>query len=110
MLHVVDEPLPVLAEIRRVLTPAGLFLLHDWIRQPLPAYLAWRRDVLKEGPAECQPDTACSARYKGCLAGEVAHDVPLQDHIISYDAYASAAYPFAPLSAATSSRTASWPG
>ena len=54
VLHVVDEPLPVLAEIRRVLTPAGLFLLHDWIRQPLPAYLAWRRDVLKEGPAECQ--------------------------------------------------------
>ena len=27
-------------------------LLHDWIRQPLPAYLAWRRDVLGEGEAE----------------------------------------------------------
>jgi SAM-dependent methyltransferase len=54
VLHVVDEPLPVLAEIRRVLAPAGLILLHDWIRQPLSAYLAWRRDVLQEGPAECQ--------------------------------------------------------
>jgi SAM-dependent methyltransferase len=52
VLHVLDEPLPVLAEIRRVLAPGGTFLLHDWIRQPLPAYLAWRRDVMKEGEVE----------------------------------------------------------
>ena len=52
VLHVIDEPLPMLSEIRRVLAPAGLFLLHDWIRQSLPAYLAWRREVLKEGPVE----------------------------------------------------------
>jgi SAM-dependent methyltransferase len=52
ILHVLDEPLPVLAEVRRVLATGGAFLLHDWIRQPLPAYLAWRRDVLKEGEAE----------------------------------------------------------
>ena len=52
VLHVVDEPLPVLAEIRRVLAPGGIFLLHDWIRQPLPAYLAWRRDVLGEDEVE----------------------------------------------------------
>lgn len=52
VLHVIEEPLPVLAEIRRVLAPDGLFLLHDWIRQPLPTYLAWRRDVLKEPEAE----------------------------------------------------------
>jgi SAM-dependent methyltransferase len=51
VLHVFDEPLPVLAEIRRVLTPGGIFLLNDWIRQPLSAYLAWRRDHLGErGP------------------------------------------------------------
>lgn len=51
VLHVIDEPLPVLAEIRRVLAPQGLFLLHDWTRQPLPSYLAWRRDGLGEtGP------------------------------------------------------------
>jgi SAM-dependent methyltransferase len=51
VLHVLDEPLPVLAEIRRVLAPGGVFLLNDWIRQPLQAYLAWRRDVMKEtGP------------------------------------------------------------
>ena len=52
VLHVFDEPLPALAEIRRALAPGGLFLLHDWIRQPLATYLAWRRDVLKEGEAE----------------------------------------------------------
>jgi SAM-dependent methyltransferase len=51
VLHVLDEPLPVLAEIRRTLAPGGLFLLNDWIRQPLRDYLAWRRDVMKEtGP------------------------------------------------------------
>jgi SAM-dependent methyltransferase len=51
VLHVLDEPLPVLAEIRRTLAPGGIFLLNDWIRQPLRDYLAWRRDVMKEtGP------------------------------------------------------------
>jgi SAM-dependent methyltransferase len=48
VLHVIDEPLPVLAEIRRVLSPHGVFVLHDWIRQPLSAYLAWRREYLQE--------------------------------------------------------------
>jgi SAM-dependent methyltransferase len=52
VLHLVDEPLPVLAEIRRVLTPGGIFLLHDWARQPLPTYLAWRRERLGEGECE----------------------------------------------------------
>jgi SAM-dependent methyltransferase len=52
VLHVIDEPLPVLAEIRRVLAPGGIFLLHDWIRRPLPAYLAWRREVMKESGPE----------------------------------------------------------
>ena len=53
VLHVLDEPWPVLAEIRRVLVCGGIFLLHDWIRQPLAAYLAWRRDVLGETEAGC---------------------------------------------------------
>jgi SAM-dependent methyltransferase len=52
MLHVIDEPLPVLAEIKRVLAPKGIFLLHEWVRQPLEGYLAWRRDVMKESPAD----------------------------------------------------------
>ena len=52
VLHVLDEPLPVLSEIRRVLAPGGTFLLNDWIRRPLAAYLAYRREVLGEGPAE----------------------------------------------------------
>jgi ubiquinone/menaquinone biosynthesis C-methylase UbiE len=51
VLHVFDEPLPALAEIRRVLGAGGVFLLHDWIRQPLSTYLAWRRENLGEhGP------------------------------------------------------------
>jgi ubiquinone/menaquinone biosynthesis C-methylase UbiE len=51
VLHVFDEPLPTLAEVRRVLAPGAIFLLNDWIRQPLSSYLAWRRDVMKEsGP------------------------------------------------------------
>ena len=52
VLHLFDEPLPVLAEIRRVLAPGGLFLLHDWIRQPLSSYLAWRREQLGESEAD----------------------------------------------------------
>ncbi len=53
VLHVLDEPLPVLAEVRRVLAPGGIFLLNDWVRQPLPTYLAWRRETMKEGETEC---------------------------------------------------------
>ena len=52
VLHVLDEPWPVLAEIRRVLAPGGILLLHDWIRQSLATYLAWRRDALGETEAE----------------------------------------------------------
>ena len=52
VLHVFDEPLPVLAEIRRVLAPGGIFVLHDWIRQPLQTYLAWRRESLGESETE----------------------------------------------------------
>lgn len=52
VLHIVDDPLAVLAEIRRVLTPGGIFMLHDWIRQPLQAYLERRRESMGEGEAE----------------------------------------------------------
>lgn len=52
VLHVFEEPWPPLAEIRRVLAAGGLFLLHDWVRQPLDAYLAWRREGLGESEAE----------------------------------------------------------
>jgi SAM-dependent methyltransferase len=50
VLHVIDDPLPVLAEIRRVLGAQGLFLLHDWIRMPLPAYFAWRQARQEDDP------------------------------------------------------------
>jgi SAM-dependent methyltransferase len=51
VLHVIDEPLPVLAEIRRVLSASGTFLLHDWIRRPLPDYLQWRFEHQEEDEA-----------------------------------------------------------
>jgi SAM-dependent methyltransferase len=54
VLHIVDEPLPVLAEVRRVLSPQGTFLLHDWIRLPLRAYLAWRLEHQGEAPDVCR--------------------------------------------------------
>ena len=50
VLHVLDEPLPVLGEIRRVLAPNGHFMLHDWIRMPLQAYLASRQERQEEEP------------------------------------------------------------
>jgi SAM-dependent methyltransferase len=50
VLHVMDEPLVVLADIRRVLTPTGLFMLHDWVRQPLSVYLARRQESIQEDP------------------------------------------------------------
>ena len=50
VLHVIDEPLPVLAEVRRVLAPGGVVLLHDWVRMPLPAYLQWRLERQGEEP------------------------------------------------------------
>jgi SAM-dependent methyltransferase len=50
VLHVFDDPLPALAEIRRVLAANGLFVLHDWIRMPLPAYFAWRQARQGEDP------------------------------------------------------------
>ena len=52
VLHVFDEPLPTMAEIRRVLASGGIFLLNDWVRQALSTYLAYRRDVMKESGPE----------------------------------------------------------
>ena len=44
VLHVLDDPLTVLVEIRRVLAPGGIFFLNDWIRTLLAVYLASRTD------------------------------------------------------------------
>ncbi len=48
ILHLLDEPLPVLAEIRRLLAPDGIFFLNDWVRAPLTEYL----DARVEGAGE----------------------------------------------------------
>jgi ubiquinone/menaquinone biosynthesis C-methylase UbiE len=51
VLHIIDDPLAVLAEIRRVLAPGGIFMLHDWIRMPLQTYLERRQQSMMEGEA-----------------------------------------------------------
>ena len=48
ILHLLDDPLPVLAEIRRLLAPEGIFFLNDWERAPLTEYL----DSRVEGEGE----------------------------------------------------------
>ena len=50
VLHLFDDPFPVLAEVHRLLAPTGLFMLHDWIRRPLPDYLAWNRESSEDAP------------------------------------------------------------
>ena len=42
VLHILDDPFAFLSEVRRVLAPGGVFLLHDWVRTPLRDYLADR--------------------------------------------------------------------
>lgn len=49
-LHVLDDPLEVLAEIRRLLAPGGVFLLYDWVRTPLQTYLESRSGAFDESP------------------------------------------------------------
>jgi SAM-dependent methyltransferase len=51
VLHLFDDPLTVLAEIRRILSPGGMFFLRDWIRRPLKEYLAQRQANLQEDPS-----------------------------------------------------------
>ncbi len=48
VLHLFDDPLAVMWEIRRVLAPGGIFFLRDWIRRPLKDYLGWHQDIRDE--------------------------------------------------------------
>jgi SAM-dependent methyltransferase len=54
VLHVLDDPYPVLADIRRVLASGGIFVLNDWIRSPLPVYLESRTDHSDDPEADRQ--------------------------------------------------------
>ena len=40
VLHVLDNPQALLAEVRRVLAPGGTLVVHDWVRVPLRDYLS----------------------------------------------------------------------
>jgi SAM-dependent methyltransferase len=42
VLHLFDDPYGALAEIRRLLGAAGVFMLYDWVRTPLQVYLTSR--------------------------------------------------------------------
>lgn len=44
-LHQLDNPMPLLSDIKRVLKPGGFLWLYDWVRRPLPEYLRfWEVD------------------------------------------------------------------
>lgn len=51
VLHLFDDPFPVLTEVHRLLAPTGLLMLHDWIRRPLQDYLAWSMAGREDDPA-----------------------------------------------------------
>lgn len=40
VLHEMENPLPLVAEAARVLRPGGVWLIYDWVKQPLQHYLA----------------------------------------------------------------------
>jgi ubiquinone/menaquinone biosynthesis C-methylase UbiE len=40
VLHEMENPLPLIAEAARVLRPGGVWLIYDWVKQPLRHYLA----------------------------------------------------------------------
>ncbi|MGE3536400.1 MAG: class I SAM-dependent methyltransferase [Candidatus Tectimicrobiota bacterium] len=50
VLHVLDDPMPVLAEIQRLLAPGGVFVLNDWVRSSLEAYVTSRTDLNAADP------------------------------------------------------------
>ena len=52
VLHVLDEPLVCLAELKRLLKPGGVFLLVDWVRQPLEKYLGMMMENVPTDRAE----------------------------------------------------------
>lgn len=66
VLHVLDDPLKICHEIRRLLAPGGVFLLVDWVRQPLSTYL----DMMM---ANVPPETAEQVE-KSMLRLSVAHN------------------------------------
>jgi SAM-dependent methyltransferase len=66
VLHVLDDPLETCAEILRLLAPNGVFLLSDWIRQPLEKYLEMMM-------ASVPPERA-EAMEKAMLRLSVAHN------------------------------------
>lgn len=55
--HVLDDPLMMCEEIRRVLAPDGVFLLQDWVRTPIA-------DYVENMVGDLPPDVAAIARQR----------------------------------------------
>lgn len=66
VLHVLDSPLACLEELKRLLKPGGLFLLVDWVAQPLEKYMARMMDNV--------PPEQVQQMEKSMLRLSVAHN------------------------------------
>ena len=59
LLHMLDDPLMVLADIRRMLAAGATFVLYDWFRRPIAEYMAPRPGESSEDAA-----TALTGRFR----------------------------------------------
>jgi trans-aconitate methyltransferase len=59
LVHMLDDPLMVLNDVRRMLIPSGTFVLYDWFKRPIAEYMAARSDETNE-----DTDAARAGRFR----------------------------------------------
>ena len=65
VMHTLEDPFRFLDEVRRVLTPNGLFLLYDWARVPFGDYIGYR---------DAEPGDPPEVRYPRALEMFATHN------------------------------------
>ena len=101
LLHLLDDPFALLAEVRRALAPDGVFLLYDWVRTPLRDYLgervsrekgddlAARRSVMRLFPSHNKYTTEDWRWLLGECGYDVVADAAPRAHFHAFVAMAS---------------------